>query len=171
MSRWRVSGSFLHCLLILGRDIRRSKYSTAPRPSQLAARGSACSSTPHSPRRARGRGIFGPTDVPVESKWFFSSLSSDSRPRLQLCPLSNRLRNFNLGLGPDRLLVFRLLLFTPRHPSTTRGIFGPTDVPVESKWFFSSLSSDSRPRLQLCIEYFRGSACSSTPHSPRSPTL
>jgi hypothetical protein len=52
-----------------------------------------------------------------------SSLLADLLARQPLIvpvvPLSNRLRNFNLGLGPDRLLVFRLLLFTPRHPSTT----------------------------------------------------
>eukprot|EP00908_Phaeocystis_cordata_P018820 Transcript_30296.p2 GENE.Transcript_30296~~Transcript_30296.p2 ORF type:complete len:119 (+),score=8.87 Transcript_30296:3-359(+) len=52
-----------------------------------------------------------------------SSLLADLLARQPLIvpvvPLSNRLRNFNLGLGPDRLLVFRLLLFTPRHPSST----------------------------------------------------
>jgi hypothetical protein len=94
MSRWRVSGSFFHCLLILG---LASSYVLARTlvfvsdfvdQSVKAAndvlggsgrRGMNVSML----RGARGRGIFGPTDVPVESKWFFFSLSSDSRPRMR----------------------------------------------------------------------------------------
>lgn len=52
---------------------------------------------------------------------FFNSQLTDLLTRQPLIvpviPLSHRLRNFNLSLGPDCLLVFGLPLFTPRHSS------------------------------------------------------